>query len=81
MLSKEQLEIGKKIEKERKNFIFDIYALVGNLSELKLRDVLFSNDSPLEFIYSIPDVLYMYMYFSMGVPKNMTSEWFKNTFI
>lgn len=81
MLDSNKLNIGKQISNDRKKLIYEIYNMFGNLSSLKIREIIFSNESPLEFIYDIPEVLYMYIFFSIGVPKNMTKQWFEDNFL
>lgn len=81
ILDKTQLKIGKEISDERKNIIFEVYNMFGKLSDFKIRELILSNESPLNFIYKIPEVLYMYMCYSIGVPKNMTKQWFEDNFL
>ena len=70
----ELLKGGKKI-------IFKIYDLFGKLSDFKLHEEIFSNDSPLQFIYAIPDVLAVYIRFNISVPKSQTQKWFEENYL
>lgn len=73
--------MGKEISDKRKKLILDVYNMFGKLSDLKLRELIFSEGSPINYIYKIPEVLYMYMFYSINVPKNMTKQWFEDKFL
>lgn len=81
ILNKIQLQMGKEISEERKRLILDVYNMFGKLSDLKLRELIFSEGSPINFIYRIPEVLYAYIRLSIDVPKDMTKQWFEDKFL
>ena len=55
--------------------------MFGKLSDLKIRELIFSEDSPINLIYRIPEVLYTYIYYSINIPKNVTKQWFEDKFL
>ena len=81
IINDEEMKIGKSISEDRKKIIFKIYDLFGKLSDFKLHEELFSNDSPLQFIYAIPDVLAVYIRFNISVPKIQTKKWFEENYL
>lgn len=81
IINDEEIKIGKDISEDRKKIIFKIYDLFGKLSDFKLHEEIFSNDSPLQFIYAIPDVLAVYIRFNISVPKSQTKKWFEENYL
>jgi len=81
LLNKTQLQMGKEISNEKKRLILDVYNMFGKLSDLKIRELIFSEDSPINLIYRIPEVLYTYIYYSINIPKNVTKQWFEDKFL
>ena len=75
------MSIGTPELNERKKLIFTIYNMFGKLSEHKIRNIIFSNESPLQFIFNIPQVLCMYIVYSIGVPKKQTRKWFEDNYM
>lgn len=80
ILNSEQISIGNSIDKERKELIYELYKMFGKMSDAKLREMVLLNDSPIRLIYSIPEMLYCCIRYSIGIPKSLTKEWFGKNF-
>lgn len=83
ILNKTQLEKISMIDGERKELLFEVYKQFGNLADLKLREMILSEESPIGRIFSNPTLYYLHLTGKVGyeIPKEATKEWFKENFL
>lgn len=81
ILNDEQIKLGKELDEDIKRDIYTIYKMFGNKSFFNLREVIFSENSPVEEIFSNTYELYMYILYNIGVSKVKTKEWFEDNFL
>ncbi len=81
ILNQNQLKYGKEISDDIKEDIFFIYKMFGGKSFFKLREIIFSEYSPVEEIFSNTYLLYLHILYNIGVSKSKTKDWFKNNFL
>lgn len=81
ILNDEQIKLGKELDEDIKIDIYTIYKMFGNKSFFNLREVIFSENSPVEEIFSNTYELYMYILYNIGVSKVKTKEWFEDNFL
>lgn len=83
ILNKTQLEKISMIDGERKELLFEVYKQFGNLADLKLREMILSEESPVGMIFSNPTLYYLHLTGKVGyeIPKEATKEWFKENFL
>ena len=72
---------GKEISDDIKEDIFFIYKMFGDKSFFKLREIIFSEYSPVEEIFSNTYLLYLHILYNIGVSKSKTKDWFKENFL
>ncbi len=77
MIDSEKIELGKKISESTKIIINPIIFNFGDLSSLQLRNLLFSGCSPLNLIFSNPQMLYSSMLTKTKVPKQLIKVWYE----
>lgn len=83
ILNKTQLEKISTIDTKRKELLFEMYKQFGNLADLKLREIVLSDDSPVGIVFSNPTLYYLHLTGKVGyeIPKEATKEWFKDNFL
>lgn len=83
ILNKAQLEKVSEIDAERKELLFEVYRQFGNIADLKLREMVLSEDSPVGIVFSNPTLYYLHLTGKVGyeIPKEATKEWFKDNFL
>ena len=81
ILNDKQIKLGKELDEDIKGDIFTIYKMFGNKSFFKLRELIFSECSPAEEIFSNTYLLYVHILYNIGVSKFKTRNWFKENFL